>query len=512
MAAAPARASGSAPVDPSTLLDATGVSRTPVSYVILVDVSGSMLNGDLFRSVQRSLHDIVKSLHRQDSLAIDTFGDSTSVVLAPTQVANVSDAGSLLDNVTVAPSADTDMGGALNQALSQISQQQPLPQVAAVLLLTDGKPDMPSGATYSLPGIDSASSSPDLSNAIQRSPAWQKLRQGFADLAPATTVVGCGLALRPGLDLGPVLDNVFANTVVDSHATTPTLQEFVGQAQSGAQVKAAGVLLADDSGMGVKATITAGGPASLGSVPLATGSYSAMVTFTANTSYVPLTVSNPNIVTTGGMAVTARGLPSSVTVKPGSAVSVPVTLSWNPPSAHAWLPGGHTSGSADLKVVGSVSSPWTATIAGGGFDKSFAVGPLVGNAAAVSGTMSTSMYPLEAAILALLLLAAVGGGAFVALHEYCPVGGFLEVWVGGENVSVPLGRHRLLRLGAVEVGEQRAKVRVRSARRDRGPAGKPALWITFRSTDGARRKESKRCEEGSVVILAGNWQFRHRLE
>lgn len=504
-AAAPIAASSA--VSPSDILNAMNVASAPTTYIVLVDVSGSMLDGDLFDSVRGELRSIVRQLHPGDSIAVDTFGDSPLVVRPLGAVSAAPDPAGALDGVSVDPLANTDMGGALALALQQLSSQ-PRPQIGVVLLLTDGKPDVPPSGHYYLPGINSASTPAELESALRQSPNWHDLQTGFGRLAPGTTVFGAGVALRPGLDLSPVLDDVFANPIVDDQATTPTLQQFIAAAQQTVQQKQAIALLAADSGQGVTATVSVPGAASAGGLPLRQGSISASVTFQSSTGYVPLVVSGASLSSASGdnLSVSATGLPSSILVPAGKSVTEQVMLNWPRPSGQSF-DGGSFNGRATLQVTGQVSSPWADAIRAQ-FDKSFAVGTINTQPTTIAGSMTQAPNNFQRLLVALVLLLVMAAALFMVLRSFRRLDGSLGIRLDGTTFIYDLP-HTWWTRTHVEMSKESATIQIRSARSR--SKGVPAMRITCSATDGVNtRRHSKICDAGEMLILAGGWEIQHR--
>jgi von Willebrand factor type A domain len=501
----PATATAADTVTPADIVSALNLQQVPVSYVVLVDVSGSMLADGLFSVIQSDFPDLVGQFGPKDSVAVDTFGDEPEVLRALAPVDQAPDPAQALDGVTVDPNADTDTGGALQLAYNQLDAS-PLPQVGVVLLLTDGKPDPPQSSLYYMAGINSKSSSTDLGNAIAKSGPWKALRQNYADLSQRMTLLGSGLALESGLDLSPVVDFVFPNAFVDDQPQVPTLHSFVQQAQTAAQTSEAANLLQADSGLGVSAQITpAAGPSWQG-YPVGSGTATATVTFTDAGAHVPLQITNAQISSSGSLGVTASGLPPTITVTPGDPASYPVTLGWQSPDA-ATLFGGKQTVAAKLQVTGSVSAPWSTTIVSA-FDKHYQVGTLTGSSVTLGGTVNGSINVGEwlLLVLALLVLAAAGTLRYLSTHK--KLSGWIEIGAGSGFLSKQLPDSRRADLGLVTVGSETARVRVRSARRKRG--GEPAFQIRCAPQGVRLPSASGRCEWAGSLILAGSWQFQHR--
>ena len=511
--AAPAEA-GPATVPPASLpaiVSALNLQNIPVSYVILVDVSGSMLNGGLYDTVRNALPDLISAMSPHDNVAIDTFGDAPLTVRAMAPVGDGASADAALDGVTVDSQANTDMGGALNLAYSQLAGQDPLGGVGVVLLLTDGKPDVRQDQSiYYLPGVNTDSSSQQDATAIDASPQWQNLRGEFAKLSTGgMTVLGCGLPLRPGIDLQPVLNGVFTNPYIDTDPNMSTLLSFIHAAQAQVQTTEAAQLLQPDSGAGVAVTLSSpGSGGSWSKVNLAAGSVTATMTLASDAKHAPLTVSDPKLVATGDLPLTVTGLPATITVEPGQPVTLPIVLHWNAPAAES-LDGSRVARTTTFRFTGAVASPWSTVIASIS-GKTFAPGTLTAAPTALDATEAGALDIggwLEICAVALVLLL----GLYAGYARLFPsLSGSLEIRVGQEShESIPL-RRRNQSLGHITVGGETAKVKVRSARRAKG--GSPMLRIVCTTLGTERRRDKGRIETGGVRILSGGWQFHHRTK
>ncbi|HEV2634590.1 MAG TPA: vWA domain-containing protein [Actinocrinis sp.] len=503
------RAAGSSAdaVSPADILDSLNLQAAPTSYVILVDVSGSMLADGLFSKVRSDFPDLISQFGPNDDVAVDTFGDEPETLRALGPVDQGANPAHALDDVRIDPNAATDTGGALQLAYNQLSGPTADPtKVGVVLLLTDGKPDPPASSSFYLQGINSLSDSAALSAAIRDSGPWQGLRTDFAKLSPQMTVLGCGLALQSGLDLSPVVGFVFADPLVDDQPQVPTVHSFVQQAQTAAQTKQAASVLAADSGAGVTAQITAPGGASWQDYPIGSGTASATVTFTANSKNVPLQVSDARLSASGGLTVSASGLPASFAVTPGHPVTFPVTLTWPQPDAGS-MGGGTKPISANLTVAGTVSSPWAATIVSS-FDQSYLPGSVTGSSATLSGTVRSPIDLVSWALWIVVIAAFAACGWLWFLSTHKKLRGRIVIGAGGAFASVPLPDARRAVFESVEVGGESAKVVVHSARRKRG--GKPALYVRCVPAGSRPPGSGGRCEWSGSLILAGSWQFQHR--
>lgn len=500
-----------APVAPATASDvisSLGLGQVPVSYVILVDISGSMADDGLYDSVQAALPDIVSQMSPDDSVAVDTFGNTEQARLALSAVGDGSAADNALDGISITPHAHTDMGDALNLAYTQLNEQVPLAKVGVVLLLTDGKPQMPAGTLYYLPGVD-GSSTPDYDTTeITTTPSWKNLRSEFSSLTTQDkmTVLGAGLPLRTDLDLDPVVDGVFPNPYIDPSPYLGTLKDFIQEAQGQADTVEATGLIQPDSGKGVQASLSppAGGKGSWADLDLSKGTATAVLNLTSNTQHTPLTVTGVALESTGQLPVTISGLPNTVTVPPGQQVPIPVVLHWQPPD-NSNFRGSPVSATATLRFTGTVTTPWQTPIASV-FDKGFTLGTFTAASIPLSGSESGRINLIDWLPLAFLVLLA---GAYVFYIRRFPVmSGALEVQLDGQKCDEVFQlKGRRKSLGEVKIGNASANVRLRSKRRV-GDA-KPAFAVVCRTEGVSRDQERGDLEENGLRILSGGWHFRH---
>jgi Mg-chelatase subunit ChlD len=500
---------------------AMNVARNPVAYVILVDVSGSMASGGLFNSVQNALPDLVSAMNPDDTVAVDTFGNSAQQISAPAPVGDKAAADAVFKQLSVEPNGDTDTGSGLLLAYNQLYAQAPHAKIGVVLLLTDGKPDIPVGQSpYALADVNTNSSAATDTAAIDSSPQWQGLHKDFSSLTTndGMTVIGGGVTLRPGLDLAPIVNGVFSNAYIDTNPDMSTLLTFIQGAQQQVQTADAAKLLSADNGAGITATLSGAGLSGAGlstnGVNLANGSSDATLTLSTSDKYAPLVLSNAALTTTSGMPVTVSGLPATIAVPPGAQVKLPVVLHWQTPNPKSPLASPVTR-SSTLILSGQVGSPWSTAITSM-TGKTFAPSQQISGSARLAGSEPGQVETVLWLVLAIILLLLAAGWYAYRTALYPNLHGVLDIRIGvADHEPVVLPRRRRYKIGNVTVADQTARFTVRSARRFRGTRplssaeGPATITVTCKTFGPGGTREKRKIESGASRHLCNSWKVHY---
>ena len=125
-----------------SLRGGTAALRTPSRMVLVVDVSGSMQEGDKIGAVRHALARFVETLDPADQIAIVTFSDAAHVALHPTSVASSRDV--ILSAVgSLSAYGGTNLEAGLRTGLQLAYGTDPGPtSVVRVVLLSDGIPSV----------------------------------------------------------------------------------------------------------------------------------------------------------------------------------------------------------------------------------------------------------------------------------------------------------------------------------------------------------------------------------
>ncbi|MET9037706.1 vWA domain-containing protein [Streptomyces mirabilis] len=329
--AVPATAAGTAPTRDEIYRE-LGVADQPIDYVVLVDTSGSMAAKGRYSTVRSTLRTFLDGLSPADHVALITFDDRPE----ERYIGSAGDAAKIVSRLPKAPdpSGGTDIGAALDQALSELERTDAA-DIASVVMLTDGKHDPPRGSAY-----------PKSSGAL-----WDKLRKRAQTIGKRTELAGYALPLGSGATGADLLGKVVQNTLVLRPDGIQDLSAYLERAGDSTRARSAAHLLATDTRKGVTASWT-----DTGVRDLTDGSATASVTFRSATRHVPLTVSGVRV-SVDGVRVDVTGVPGQLTLKPGESWKYTVRLDGGPRASG--LPYRRTEDAgAALRVSGKVSSAW----------------------------------------------------------------------------------------------------------------------------------------------------------
>ena len=390
------------PATASAVAGQLGADKIPAALVILVDTSDSMAPpSGLYPSVYQQLPKFLAALARQDpqdEVAVVQFAsrEATRTIypMGP-PTANIP----LLQNPTF--TGGTDIGYAFQLALSDLAEDKNA-QVGGVMLLSDGGLSEPSDPVYD-------------GGKGYAAPGWAQLRKQVQGLG--IPVTGYGLPLTANqADIGALNAALTACFGSQQFMLTSDFNDLSSQfdtAQQKIMNTRVAVAAAPDSGRGVAVSWGAAAVVN-GDVQLnpAAGHARLSVTFTATTHRIPLSVSGVSVTAAGFPAtISTSTVPPDITLQPGKSVTVPLQLSWAPPTT------GVSPVSGTMTLHATVTSPDSNAIRDFYQDASFTVGGLTGKvsvpyAASVPGASHTSA--LIAMALAVLLIAAAAALYFGA--------------------------------------------------------------------------------------------------
>uniref|UniRef100_A0AAU2JIX8 VWA domain-containing protein n=1 Tax=Streptomyces sp. NBC_00049 TaxID=2903617 RepID=A0AAU2JIX8_9ACTN len=335
LAASPVAAQA-APAEPAPsraeIYQALGLNDQPADYVILVDTSGSMNQDGRYDTVRSTLGDFLKGMSPKDHVALFTF-DSRPV---PRYIGSAGDTAAIVSKLPGAPTpdGDTDIGAALDAALTELGRDH-ASEVASVVLLTDGEHQPASGSRYPQ----------------STGEAWTALRQRAQAIAERTELAGYALPLGNGATGADRLGDVVPNTTPLRPDSIQDLGSYLARAGERTQVRKAQRLLAEDVGKGVTAEWSDPGRSDL-----TDGSATGRLTVRSTTRRTPLAVTDLSA-SIADPSVTLSGLPAQLTLAPGEARTFEVQL-------RGKLSGGPLpfrrvqDADATLKLSGRVATPW----------------------------------------------------------------------------------------------------------------------------------------------------------
>jgi Mg-chelatase subunit ChlD len=331
-------AAGPAQADPPTadqIYATLGVDQVASDYVVLVDVSGSMQQLNLYGPVKDSLGRLFAALAPQDVVTLVIFADNATQVW---QGQAGRSAGDIIAKLPpTANGAHTDIGLALEKAIDVLNRPN-TPSIATVVLLTDGLHDPAPHSPYPL----------------QQGYQWDVLTQKAAAIK-RDSLTAYAIPLT-GATSAQLLVKVFGSrAAVLPAATVDDLTSRLEQPKAAVRAAKARQILAPELAKGVSASW----PAQAGH--LVAGRQTVFVTLHSGTAHIPLEV--------GGFAVNGcdakvRVQPPahSVSVPPGGSVRVPLTVDWDA-GPYDWKPRHTTSEQCSLRLTGEVTTPWSAFLA-----------------------------------------------------------------------------------------------------------------------------------------------------
>ncbi|WP_320064875.1 vWA domain-containing protein [Micromonospora sp. RTGN7] len=468
-----------APAAGDEVYAALGVNRVAGDYVVLVDVSRSMREGGRYERVKASLRSFLAALAPDDRIALVAFADSARVV-------HDGPAGRFPDQVVgklprTADGQHTDIGAAIETSLRLLNRQG-APQIATVVLLTDGRHDPPTGSAYP----------------FEQGYAWNQLAGAGRSLRKASlNAYAVPLAGSTG---APLLARVYPGARILAPASIDRLGEQLEQPKSAARAAKARNVLGDDVSHGIQVTW----PAATGRI--AAGRTRLEVRLRSTATRIPLVVDHLAVRSDRpDLRVTVPAGPVELPV--GGTATVPVTVEWDAGPRRV-APLSQVTASTTLTLSGDVGSPWADVLTG---DLGLAFAPrLDGGATRVSLSAergSLRWWVTGGALL--LVLALAGVGWWVRRRRLAPpLAGTL--WVrapGGEERELPLaGRRAALTAGSAGLpgyGEVTAS---------RASAASSEIHLVIRySPDGsAVGRQAGTCGPGETVELGGaafTWRY-----
>ncbi|MGW1071211.1 vWA domain-containing protein [Streptomyces sp. NPDC002537] len=452
-----------------------GLDQEPADYAILVDTSGSMAEDSRYSTVRSTLRQFLDGLTSKDHVALFTF-DSRP------EARYIGPAGSAETIVSALPTApnpegDTDIGAALNAALTELDRDG-ASSAASVVLLTDGEHHPPRGSRYP---TDSGG-------------PWTALRQRAQGIAERTDLAGYALPLGSGATGAQLLGNVVQNTSVLQPQSIQDLGSYLARAGDGVRARKAGLLLAKDAGQGVSAAWQ-GGVAT----DVTDGRATAKLTLRSTTRRLPLTVDGLRA-SLADPSLDVSGLPDEVTLQPGASRTFEVGLRGR--LTAGVLPYRRTEHrDATLLLAGRVRSSWERPLAGDvklDIPRAIRVGQ---QAVPLRATVGSVVF-LPALVTALVLL---GLGTWLwwrRVNQPPLQGELLLAPAFGEQLPVRVrldGRRVVLRPSPSVGGRGRVQGRLRSTEQG------PQVDLRIRYTpDGSTARESRAtCRPGGRVVVGG---------
>lgn len=311
------------------------VDQVPADYVILVDDSASMRQGDLDLLVRRALGTLLSALSPADHLALIDFANAPA--LRYTGPVGRDPRGIVGRLPARAQGHGTDLGAALANGLDELERPD-ASDVAALMLLTDGKHTPLAGTAY--PTLTSQS--------------WDRLGERGTALLRSRSIGAYAVGLRDSTD-ADLLKRAFANAAVV--ALPPTqLRGYFERIKEQTRIAKARQLVAADRAKGVRV----GWPASVRRLDLTRGSGTVEVTLQNELAHVPVVLNDLSLAASG-VPIRSSGLPRSVALGAGANRRIPIKLTFS--KLGGFRVGKKTvTQSGQLTLRGDVSLPWAAVL------------------------------------------------------------------------------------------------------------------------------------------------------
>ncbi len=474
--ASPVTAGALAQASREEVLRALGVDRVAADYVVMVDTSGSMKQGDLYAQVKSALRPLLRALSPDDYLTLLTF-DSTPAVRFSGPVGPQGDVA--LDQLPSVPGGTaTDIGAAINAGLAELSRPD-AHDVGTIVLVTDGKHEPPAGSNY-----------PATSG-----PAWDALGVRGRELARRHVISSYALALAPTTDAA-LMTRAFSNTLVEA-LPAGQLPGFLARVKDEARLAKARRVLAGDVGKGVEARWSG----SLSNLDLnKPPPVKAKLTLHSTMAHTPVVVQGL-AVTTDAAGVKARGLPGEVVLAPNQTKIIDVAISY-PTWGGFGFGSKEVTRSGQLRVAGSLVTPWDNVLKN---DLRVDLQPRLAAASVpIGGTGRTGWSWLKLLVLTLLVVAALAGVRYWWLSRQPRLRGALVATPAGQPQArgtltgrkAPIGSVKGTALKIPGQGDVRAR---RVARAGRRPGFDLELVIRYAAKGKASRISV--CKPNSSVVI-----------
>lgn len=303
------------------VLTALGIERQPADYVVVVDISRSMLEEGRYDRVRAALTGMMSALGPDDQVSLVTFSDTTSVVYRGTNKQ------AALAALPVTPTGDwTDIGAGIAAGLGEVSREG-ASRTAVLALITDGTLATAPGSVYEIPG----------------SPAWVALRAEADALLANKQVAAYAIGLGTGTDAG-LLATVFPEA---TNVSGDRIAEHLAAIDRALLSFRAAERLRPDAAGTVSVQWSELDPTALAS----SATTNATLTLTSNLTSAPVELN--------GLALSAEGLdgltadlPASVTLGPGESQSFPVSLQVQ-----------QAGDGGSFWLEGAIESPWQDVVA-----------------------------------------------------------------------------------------------------------------------------------------------------
>jgi von Willebrand factor type A domain len=322
----PANANASDQATLQEVFAALKVDQLTADYVVVVDTSKSMRQGGLYGRVRDALVPFLRSLSPKDHMSLLTF-DTVPTVRYSGAVGEPAERplASLPSN---ANGEGTDIGAAIETGLGELERPGAQP-IGTLLLLTDGKHDPPPGSPY-----------PTSSGS-----GWADLSRRGAAVAARHAINAYALGLRSSDTDAALLKRVFPQTVIVA-LPSDQIGPYFGRSKDQVRLAKARALLTADTTSDAGVKVIWRGP--FDQLNLNQRTATAEITLTSAMKHLPLELSDLRVTAGGDVPIKVDGLPRSLTLQPGEARRLPVTLHLPPVRSFGF-------GSRPINRVGSLT-------------------------------------------------------------------------------------------------------------------------------------------------------------
>lgn len=323
----------SAPTSREEIFRTLNADQVSADYVVILDTSASMQDGNKFGQTLDVLRTFLLSLAPSDYLSLVSFDTAPGTRYS----GDVGQPGDRALGQLPAPIGQhTDIGAALDTGLTELERLD-ASRVSSILLLTDGKQDPPAGSPYP---------------ASLEGPAWEQL-QARAQGLQGRQLTAFGIGVGQTDTDAAVLKRLFPQAQILG-LPPDQVGPYLDRLKDETRVKKAASILSAD----LAAPVEIGWPAEqLAQLDLSTESTSIPITVHSTTQFLPLELVHPSIDSSEGLPITVTGLPETVTLAPGETKTLDVDLAWQPVRGFDF--GQHTeTRTGQLQFQADITSPW----------------------------------------------------------------------------------------------------------------------------------------------------------
>ncbi len=365
LVATPVAAQAAPSVDVDQVVAALGLASEPADYVLLVDTSGSMKQGDRYSLVRKQLRKLLAGLDADDRVSLLTF-DSKVVKRYRGDVGTNPDA--VLSHLPATASGDrTDIGAAIDGGLTQLESAD-THRLAALILITDGVMDTLPNSRYAK--VDSAS--------------WKKLKTRTVSLEQDHELAAYAVSLISTTDAGLLKKAMPQATEVSADDVGTRFAQVAGDL---VRLQAAAALK-DELSAPLKVVLTG----NLGTALAEGTTVPLQLDISSAYPHVPVVLSDLMLQASDGLQLVVTGLPESISIEPGATASATVQVGVI----------GSANSNSTVSLSAKVGSPWGTVLEK---DLGLTFAPAIEGTAAVPPApikLPPSLLPIVGGVVALL--------------------------------------------------------------------------------------------------------------